>query len=222
MCAHDVTINNMMLQIYSVSPNHLVRLGISCRLLAKLANLMFSPPCVLNSLKGVRGHSSQHTVGCTLGVRPTQAAGQDVLMLVLSWRAPGSCPGAGARQDRTSIRTPCPATIKIKTAACHLQTVCEGGDKFNVLAAAQCNQPSPRGIGVSLPQECSAAEQVFCTWVARSRSGSSSFTASALNKPSSSSSSSSSSSQLISPRSNTLQREGGRERERERERERLY
>jgi hypothetical protein len=46
---------------------------------------------------------------------------------------------------------------------------------------------------VSLPQECSTAELVFYTWVARSRSGSSSFTASALNKlPSSSSSSSSS------------------------------
>ena len=40
-----------------------------------------------------------------------------------------------------------------------------------------------------LPQERSTAEQVFYTWVARSRSGSSSFTASALNKPSSSSSS---------------------------------
>ena len=37
---------------------------------------------------------------------------------------------------------------------------------------------------------CSTAEQVFYTWVARSRSGCSSFTASALNKPSSSSSSS--------------------------------
>src|SRR6056300_1096647 len=37
------------------------------------------------------------------------------------------------------------------------------------------------------------SSQVFYTWVARSRSGSSSFTASALNKPSSSSSSSSSS-----------------------------
>ena len=47
---------------------------------------------------------------------------------------------------------------------------------------------------MSLPQERSTAEQVFYTWVARSRSGSSSFTASALNKPSSSSSSSSSSS----------------------------
>ena len=43
---------------------------------------------------------------------------------------------------------------------------------------------------VSLPQECSAAEPAFYTWVARSRSGSSLFTASALNKPSSSSSSS--------------------------------
>ena len=53
-----------------------------------------------------------------------------------------------------------------------------------------------RGIGVSLPQECSAAEQVFYTWVARSRSGSSSFTALALNKPSSSSSSSSYSGRL--------------------------
>ena len=40
-----------------------------------------------------------------------------------------------------------------------------------------------RYIGVSLPQECSTAEQVFYTWVARSRSGSSSFAASALNKP---------------------------------------
>ena len=46
---------------------------------------------------------------------------------------------------------------------------------------------------MSLPQERSTAELVFYTWVARSRSGSSSFTASALNKPSSSSSSSSSS-----------------------------
>ena len=46
---------------------------------------------------------------------------------------------------------------------------------------------------MSLPQERSTAEQVFYTWVARSRSGSSSFTASALNKLSSSSSSSSSS-----------------------------
>ena len=45
---------------------------------------------------------------------------------------------------------------------------------------------------MSLPQERSTAEQVFYTWVARSRSGSSSFTASALNKASSSSSSSSS------------------------------
>ena len=44
---------------------------------------------------------------------------------------------------------------------------------------------------MSLPQERSTAEQVFYTWVAQSRSGSSSFTASALNKPSSSSSSSS-------------------------------
>ena len=35
---------------------------------------------------------------------------------------------------------------------------------------------------MSLPQESSTAEQVFYTWVARSRSGSSSFTASALNK----------------------------------------
>ena len=41
------------------------------------------------------------------------------------------------------------------------------------------------GIGVSLPQERCTAEQVFYTWVARSRSGSSSFTASALNKLSS-------------------------------------
>ena len=49
---------------------------------------------------------------------------------------------------------------------------------------------------MSLPQERSTAEQVFYTWVARSRSGSSSFTASALNKPSSSSSSSSSSPRL--------------------------
>ena len=39
---------------------------------------------------------------------------------------------------------------------------------------------------MSLPQERSTAELVFYTWVARSRSGSSSFTASALNKPSSS------------------------------------
>ncbi len=46
---------------------------------------------------------------------------------------------------------------------------------------------------MSLPQERSTAEQVFYTWVARSRPGSSSFTASALNKLSSSSSSSSSS-----------------------------
>jgi hypothetical protein len=29
--------------------------------------------------------------------------------------------------------------------------------------------PPPGGIGVSLPQECSAAEQVFYTWVARTR-----------------------------------------------------
>ena len=50
------------------------------------------------------------------------------------------------------------------------------------------------GIGVSLPQELSTAGLVSYTWVARSRSGSSSFTALALNKPSSSSSSSSSSS----------------------------
>ena len=49
---------------------------------------------------------------------------------------------------------------------------------------------------MSLPQERSTAEQVFYTWVARSRSGSSSFTALALNKPSSSSSSTSSSSFL--------------------------
>ena len=35
---------------------------------------------------------------------------------------------------------------------------------------------------MSLPQERSTAELVFYTWVARSRSGSSSFTASALNK----------------------------------------
>ena len=34
---------------------------------------------------------------------------------------------------------------------------------------------------MSLPQERSTAELVFYTWVARSRSGSSSFTASALN-----------------------------------------
>ena len=38
---------------------------------------------------------------------------------------------------------------------------------------------------MSLPQERSTAEQVFYTWVARSCSGSSSFTASALNKLSS-------------------------------------
>ena len=50
---------------------------------------------------------------------------------------------------------------------------------------------------MSLPQGRSTAEQVFYTWVARSRSGSSSFTASALNKPSSSSSSSSSSASLL-------------------------
>jgi len=35
---------------------------------------------------------------------------------------------------------------------------------------------------VSLPQERSTAEQVFYTWVARSRSGSSSFTVLAPNK----------------------------------------
>ena len=45
---------------------------------------------------------------------------------------------------------------------------------------------------MSLPQERSTAGLVSYTWVARSRSGSSSFTALALNKPSSSSSSSSS------------------------------
>ena len=45
---------------------------------------------------------------------------------------------------------------------------------------------------MSLPQERSTAELVFYTWVARSRSESSSFTASALNKLSSSSSSNSS------------------------------
>ena len=44
---------------------------------------------------------------------------------------------------------------------------------------------------MSLPQERSTAELVFYTWVARSRSESSSFTASALNKLSSSSPSSS-------------------------------
>ena len=42
---------------------------------------------------------------------------------------------------------------------------------------------------MSLPQERSTAGLVSYTWVARSRSGSSSFTALALNKPSSSSSS---------------------------------
>ena len=45
---------------------------------------------------------------------------------------------------------------------------------------------------MSLPQERSTAEQVFYTWVARSRSGSSSFTASALNTLSAAASSSSS------------------------------
>ena len=47
---------------------------------------------------------------------------------------------------------------------------------------------------MSLPQERSTAGLVSYTWVARSRSGSSSFTALALNKPSLSSSYSSSSS----------------------------
>ena len=37
-------------------------------------------------------------------------------------------------------------------------------------------------LPVSLPQERSMAEQVFYTWIARSRSGSSSFTASALDQ----------------------------------------
>ena len=46
---------------------------------------------------------------------------------------------------------------------------------------------------MSLSEELSTAELVFYTWVARSRSESSSFTASALNKLSSSSSSSNSS-----------------------------
>ena len=51
---------------------------------------------------------------------------------------------------------------------------------------------------MSLPQERSTAGLVSYTWVARSRSGSSSFTALALNKPSSSSSSSSSFRLLVS------------------------
>ena len=56
------------------------------------------------------------------------------------------------------------------------------------------------GIGVSLPQKRGTAGLVSYTWVARSRSGSSSFTASSLNKPSSSFSFSFSSSRCLGMR----------------------
>jgi len=60
---------------------------------------------------------------------------------------------------------------------------------------------------VSLPYERSTAELIFYTWVARSRSESSSFSASALNKHSSSSSSSSYSSFLPSSSPSSLEPE---------------
>ena len=86
------------------------------------------------------------------------------------------------------------------TSMASIETVHSRGECESVVRSvskqSRACHAEPTLLSVSLPQECSAAEQVFYTW---SRSGSSSFTASALNKPSSSSSFTASASINLSP-----------------------